>query len=162
MATLVTLKMRKRSGHLRHLLSQYLAALEALRPYAIESIADYAEYLFEQALGGKRVGRGVKGHDVVVPGLGKVQVKERRLPADGRIEERLHLRNMTCDSCDQLGAIIFNNDLSVRKGLLVPQIDVWPVIVEHTDPEKKIRFDLIAALPSAVDLTLRLQRVQGG
>lgn len=143
------------------MLNEYLAALEALRPYAIESIADYAEYLFEQALGGKRVKRGVKGHDVIVEGLGRIQVKERRLPADGRVEERLHLRNMTCDSCDQLGAIIFNNDLSIRKAVLIPQNDVWRLVVEHPDPEKKVRFDLIAALPSAINVTTRLRTVQG-
>jgi hypothetical protein len=107
--------MYESSAELRRLLNEYLTALERLRPYAIESIADYAEYLFEQALGGKRVRRGVKGHDVVVEGVGRIQVKERRLPTDGRVEERLHLRNMTCDSCDHLGSVIFNSDLSIKK-----------------------------------------------
>jgi hypothetical protein len=88
-------------------------------------------------------------------------VKERRLPTDGRVEERLHLRTITCDSCDHLGAVIFNSDLSIKKAVLVAHKDVWRLIREHSDPEKKVRFDLIAALPSAVDMTDRLRRVQG-
>lgn len=59
---------------IRELLREYLASLEQLRPYGIESLADYSEFAFEQILGGKRAGRGEKGHDVLVPGLGRVQV----------------------------------------------------------------------------------------
>jgi hypothetical protein len=142
---------------LRQLLSDYLTSLDRLRPYSIESISDYAEYLFEHALGGKRVGRGSKGQDVLVPNVGRVQVKQRRLPSDGRIEERLHLRNVTCDSCDQIGAVIFNNDLSIKKALLARHDEVWKLILTHSDPEKKVKFDLLASLPSTVDLTARLR-----
>src|SRR5881409_2028364 len=100
---------------LRQLIVEYLSALEGLRPYGIESLSDYAEYAFEKALGGKRVPRGAKGHDVIVPKLGRLQVKERRLPADARIEERLHFRNLCEDSCDHVGAVIFHNDYTVKK-----------------------------------------------
>jgi len=144
---------------LRQLISDYLAALEKLRPYGIESLCDYAEYAFERALGGKRVARGLKGHDVVVPRLGRVQVKERRLPADGRIEERLHLLNVTKSSCDHVGAIIFNNDYTVKKATLVPHPQVWTLLCAHPDPEKKVKFDLLARLPGAIDLTDRLRQV---
>ena len=144
---------------LRRLLSQYLAALEALRPFGIETLCDYAEYAFEQALGGKRVTRGQKGHDVVCGQYGRIQVKERRLPADGRTEERLHLRNITADSCDYLGAVIFENDYTVRKATLVPHSEVWPLIVAHPDKEKKVKYSLVAALPGALDMTGTLRQV---
>lgn len=144
---------------LRNLLSDYLAALERLRPFAIQSLSDYAEYVFAQAFNGKRGTRGQKGHDVLVPNLGRVQVKQRCLPADGRIEERLHCRNIACDSCDYVGAVIFNNDLTIRKATLVPHAEVWKLIADHPDPEKKIRFDLVASLPGAVNVTDRLRHV---
>ena len=144
---------------LRELLRAYLTSLERLRPYGIESLSDYAEYAFEQALQGKRVARGKKGHDVLLPRLGRVQVKERRLPADGRLEERLHLRNCSSEGCDFIGAVIFANDYTVKKATLVPFAEVERMILTHPDREKKVRFDLIAALPSAVDLTERLQRL---
>ncbi len=150
------------SGHtaeIRALLNAYLTALDGLRPYGIESISDFAEYVFERALQGKRAGRGSKGHDVLVPKVGRVQVKERRLPSDGRIEERLHLRNVSATSCDYLGAIILNNDFTVRKATLVPHAQVWRMILSHPDPEKKVRYDLVASLPGATDMTERLRRV---
>ncbi len=147
------------TSELRELLVAYLYAMERLRPYGIESIADFAEFLFASALGGERVGRGKKGHDVIVPKMGRVQVKERRLPADGRKEERLHLKNMECSSCDFLGAVIFENDFGIKKATLVPHKIVWQVILRHPDPERKVRFDLIAGLPGAEDMTERLRKI---
>jgi hypothetical protein len=145
------------TAEIRRLLTQYLAAMDRLRPHGIESMADFAEHLFAITLGGERLTRGSKGHDVLVPDLGRVQVKERRLPADGRIEERLHLKSLSCDSCDYLAAVIFANDFTVKKATLVPHAEVWQLIRSHRDPERKVRFDLIAALPSAVDMTERLR-----
>jgi hypothetical protein len=148
-----------RAGNIRELVVEYLQAMERLRPYEISSLADFAEYLFEQALGGKRVGRGQKGHDVVVPNLGRLQVKQRCLPPDGRIEERLHLRSCTRDGCDYLGAIIFNVDYSIRKASLIPFAEVWRLIEQYPDREKNVRFDLLAQLPGAVDLSVRIRNV---
>lgn len=149
----------RRAAELRDALKAYLSALDQLRPYGIESIPDFAEYIFEQALNGERVARGSKGHDVLAPKLGRVQVKERRLPSNGRLEERLHLRNVSDKSCDYIGAVIFNNDLSVKKATLVPHAPVWRLILSHNDPEKKVRFDLLASLPGARDLTKELRRI---
>ncbi len=106
--------------------------------------------------------RGLRGHDVVVPNLGRVQVKARRLPVDGRKEERLHLDNITCDSCDYLGAIIFANDCSVHKAILVPHGPVWRLVQSHPDPERKVQFNLIARLPEARDMVEQLRGVLDG
>ena len=144
---------------LSSLLSRYIAVLRELRPYGIESPADVAEYLFEQALGGKRTKRGKKRHDIVVNKLGRVQVKARCLPSDGRKERRLHLGNMNRSSCDYLGAVIFTCDLHVHRAVLVPADAVWRLIEEHTDPEKKVQFDLLAALPRSVEMTERLAMI---
>jgi hypothetical protein len=143
------------AAEIRHLLTQYLTAMDQLRPHGIKSIADFPECLFAVTLGGDRVMRGRKGHDVLVPDLGRVQVKERRLPADGRMAERLHLKNLTCDSCDHLAAVIFANHFTVTKATLAPHADVWRLIQSDPDPEKKVRFDLIARLATAVDMTHR-------
>ena len=94
-----------------------------------------------------------------MPKLGRVQVKERRLPSDGRIEERLHLRNITATSCDYIGAVIFNNDFTVKKAILVPHAPVWELILGHPDPKKKVRYDLLDNLQGARDMTDQLRRV---
>lgn len=141
------------AANLRRLVQQYLESLRQLQPYDIQSLADYAEHAFERALNGKRVRRGEKGHDLVVPSLGRVQVKQRHLPASGRIEERLHLRSVTETSCDHVGAVIFNYDCSVRKATLAPINEVWSLMSAHSDPQKKVRFNLLSALPNARDVT---------
>ncbi|HZL34216.1 MAG TPA: hypothetical protein VFC78_02835 [Tepidisphaeraceae bacterium] len=143
---------------LRGALAQYFSALQKLEPYSIKTLADYAEYAFEAALGGKRVGRNGKGYDLIVPRLGRVQVKSRQLPSDGRIEERLHLSTCSAGSCDFLAAIIFNADFSVKKATVVPFLAVFDFMQRHVDPQKKIRFDLIAALPGAGDVTSDVRR----
>jgi hypothetical protein len=144
---------------LRRLLSEYVASLEALRPYGIENLCDYAEYAFEKALDGRRESRNKKGHDVICTQYGRVQVKERRLPADGRVEERLHLGNVKPNSCDYVGAVIFHNDYRVKKATLVAHAEVWRLMETHPDPEKKVKFDLLASLPGAIDMTARLREV---
>ena len=143
---------------LRQLVLNLLQAYEALQPYGICSLSDFAEFLFERALLGTRERRGKKGFDVLAPMYGRVQVKYRQLPSDGRIEQRLHCGNMDSDSFDYLGAVIFNTDFSIKSGLLISRAAVWATIDACQDREKKIPYQSIASLGGAIDLTNRLRR----
>jgi hypothetical protein len=138
-----------------------LQTIESLREYDIQTLADYAEFLFAKALRGERHRRGHKGCDVTCDAYGRVQVKHRLLPRDGRIEERLHCRNLDPLAFDTLGAVIFNTDATVKKALVVRQADMWTVYQSTADPDKKISYAKFAALPAATDMTAALRQVLG-
>ncbi len=144
---------------LRRLVANLVAAYQQLEPYGIDSVSDYAEYLLEQALLGKRERRGTKGFDVLAPMYGRIQVKCRRLPSDGRLEQRLLCRNLDAEAFDYVGAIIFRPDLSVKCALLISRMAVWSFVENHPDTHKKIAHQQIAALNGAVDITERICRV---
>jgi hypothetical protein len=144
---------------LRRLLKQYLVVMRGLHDHGLASVSDLAEIAFAQALRGTPASRGTSGYDILAPKFGRVQVKCRKLPADGRLEKRLLLGNLTARCCDHLGGVIFATDLTVKKATLVPFNRVWELIERHPDPEKKIRFAMLAVLPGAIDFTDRVDRV---
>lgn len=141
---------------LRELVLAYLQIHHELRQYNISGTTEYAEFLFELSMAGKRAVRGTRGYDLIAPRFGRVQVKCRVLPADGRIEERMHCKNVE-DEFDHLGAVVFNNDLTVRQAVVATRDDVVRLIGECRDPEKKIAFKRFLKLSHSVDFTDRLR-----
>jgi len=123
-----------------------VAAYQQLEPSGISSVFDYAEFLFEQALLGKRERRGTKRFDILAPMYGRIQVKCRRLPSDGRVEQRLLCHNLNADTFACLGAVIFRPDLSVKCALLIARTAVWSFVESHPDKQKKIAYQQTAAL----------------
>jgi hypothetical protein len=147
------------NSEIRLLVAGLIEAMQRLAPFGIASVSDYAEYLFEQATGGQRVTRGNKGYDVIAPMYDRIQVKCRRLPADGRIEQRLLCRNLQPDGFDYLGAVIFMPDLTVKCALLVSRASLWPLVVSHPDSHKKIAYQQIERLNGMIDFSDRIRRV---
>jgi hypothetical protein len=89
--------------------------------YNIRSLSDYAEQLVAEALGGNRTECVTnKGVDVTVPALGRVEVKCRRLPHDGRVEERVSIGRSKDHEFDYLAVVISGTDLDIKGAVLVP------------------------------------------
>src|SRR2546425_1150463 len=104
----------------RELMQQLSVIRAALQEYGIRDASDYAEVLVAEALHGQRVGRVTKGHDVMAPSYGRVEVKCRQLPADGRLEQRVEFSESKEGGFDVLALVIFNVDFTVKGATVVP------------------------------------------
>ena len=68
------------------------SAREALEGHDVRDTGDYAEVLVAEALKAWRNTSGVmKGFDVLCDARGKIEVRSRTLPRDGRNEDRLEI-----------------------------------------------------------------------
>jgi hypothetical protein len=137
----------------RHDLMQQLAALrDSLRPLGIRDASDYAEVLVAEALRGKRVdNRITKGHDVQAEPYGRIEVKCRQLPTDGRIEERVDVRASKQDGFEFLAVVIFNGGFSVKGAVIVPYAAVWEFVARQ--PYNRISYTQACHLPGAQVIT---------
>lgn len=137
----------------RLLLMQQLGLIRAaLRKYGIRAASDYAEVLVAEALQGKRVlSRVTKGHDVTSPVYGRVEVKCRQLPADGRMEERVEVSPSKETGFDFLAIVIFNVDFTVKGATLMPYAAVWDLVVhQHYN---RISYPQAMLIDNALDIT---------
>jgi hypothetical protein len=106
---------------IRSLLTELADIRKRLSVYGIRNEGGYAELLVEKALNGSRHKSGVeKGSDLVAPDYGRVEVRSRTLPLDGRKEARLNLPHMKRGGFDWFAGVVFNSDLSVKVGFLLP------------------------------------------
>jgi hypothetical protein len=120
--------MAKSLGSRCELMSQLRAVRQLLLPFGIRDAADYAEVLVAEALGGKRLSRINKGHDVVTTAYGRVEVKCRQLPSGGRIEERVEIGTGKEGGFEFLAVVIFRPDFSVKGAVLIPYAAVWEIV----------------------------------
>lgn len=137
----------------RRLLMHQLSVLrENLREHGIRDAADYAEVLIAQAVNGERVAsRVTKGHDVVSSQFGRIEVKCRQLPPDGRIEERVEISVAKESGFDHLAVVIFQPDFSVKGAVVVPYASVWELARNHQ--YNRISYPQACALAGAIDIT---------
>jgi hypothetical protein len=139
----------------QELIRNYAVLSRQLREYGIRRISDYAETLVAEALEGQRVSSGVnQGFDVVAPGFGRIEVKHRQLPPDGRNEQRVQLNRAKCERFDYLAVIVFEAEVSVRGAVLVPYNVVWEVIESRT--WRRISYDQATAIQGAINITMQV------
>lgn len=136
-----------------------LAALrERLKEFGIRDASDYAEVLVAEALAGQRhASRVNKGHDVTADLYGRIEVKCRQLPSDGRIEERVEVGAGKEDGFEFLAVVIFQPDFSIKGGVVVPYSAVWEFVAAHR--YNRISYRQACELLGAVHITAALQRV---
>lgn len=135
-----------------HLMQQLASVREQLREHQIRDVADYAEVLVAEALGGQREQSAVtKGFDVVTHAYGRVEVKCRQLPADGRVEARVAVSASKANGFDHLAIVIFHPDFEVKGATVVPYRSVWPHVA--SSKYDRISFNHAAQLPGAHDIT---------
>jgi hypothetical protein len=137
------------------LIRNYSSLSNQLRAHGIRRISDYAEVLIAEALDGERVSSGVnKGFDVIAPGFGKIEVKYRQLPPDGRMEQRVELGRAKCDGFDYLAIVIFDCDMHVHGAVLVPYNSVWEIVESRT--WRRINYDQASAISGAINITVQV------
>jgi len=136
----------------QELMKQLAETRYCLSEYGIRDTPDYAEVLVAEALEGERIQSGVnQGYDVLSPRYGRVEVKCRKLPTDGRQEERVDIRNTKADGFDYLAIVVFFPDYSAKGAILVPYSEVWPII--DSRKYRRISYGEACQLESVVDIT---------
>ena len=137
-----------RSGLMREL--SYVR--EKLGMFGVRDSSDYAELLVAEAVDGERVKSRVnKGHDVVAPEYGRIEVKCRLLPLDGRLEERVDVSETKELGFDYLGLVIFNPDYMVKGAVLAPYLAVWEQVRDQ--PYRRINYTQAVSFDGAIDIT---------
>lgn len=120
--------------------------------HEIHSVADYSEQIVAEALEGRRVSNGItKGYDLLAPAYGRVEVKFRQLPNDGRLEERVALSDAKEGEFDHLAIVVFAADFSIKGSVLVPFHEAWSFV--EASPYNRISYTQACSCQSAVDIT---------
>ncbi len=143
---------------LRELLAQFVSAREKLEAFNIRDSGDYAEVLIAKALGGSRNVSGVKrGFDVLTAEHGRVEVRSRTLPRDGRRETRVRIEEKKWNHFNWLAGVIFEPSLAVHAAYLLPH-DAAKDLASGAYP----RFPLEVALahPHCVNITAKLKEAE--
>lgn len=141
------------------LIMQFINIREELEKYAVRDIGDYAELLVARALRAKRnASRVGKGFDVVSRKLGKIEVRSRTLPRDGRNETRLQVPKEQVGHFDYFAGILFDPNISVVGGFLLPHDDT----IDLAGKQKFLRipFEIGMHHRKALNITDKLRRAQ--
>lgn len=143
------------------LMQRLVATREQLREFGIRDASDYAEVLVAEAMSGQRLSSRVnKGHDVLTTVCGRVEVKCRQLPVDGRVEERVEVGAGKEDGFDFLAIVIFRPDFSVKGAVIVPYSAVWELVAAQR--YNRVSYSLACQLPGAVDITAAVITASAG
>lgn len=111
---------------IKYLLNELASVRKKLSDHGIRDESGYAEMLVAEALGGKRHSSGVeKGSDLLAPEYGRVEVRSRTLPLDGRNEARLNLPEKKRGEFDWFAGVVFSSDLSINTAFLLCHEDAW-------------------------------------
>lgn len=103
------------------------------------------------------MGSGVnKGFNVVCRRIGRVEVKCRQLPPDGRIEDRVEVGLNKREGFDHLAIVVFDPDFNVHAAVLAPYRAVW----DHLKGKRyrRLRLAEVQGLSCAQDITAAVRR----
>jgi hypothetical protein len=140
-------------------MKQFSQAREQLEKFGIRDSGDYAEVLAARALGVTRNESGVqKGYDLYCPKLGRIEVRSRTLPRDGRKETRLEVPKEKANGFDIFVGILFAADISIIGGFLLPHDEV--LALAGNQKYLRIPFEVGAGHPKAVNITAQLREAQ--
>jgi len=141
------------------LMRQFVKAREQLEAHGVRDTGQYAELLVCSALSAERNRSGVeKGFDIRCSANGRVEVRSRTLPRDGRNETRLEIPKEKVGHFDCFAGILFNPDISVRGGFLLPHDTA--VALAGKQKFLRIPFEVGARHPEARDITALLRDAQ--
>jgi hypothetical protein len=136
----------------QQLMSKLAILRNELSVHRIRNTSDYAEVLVAEALNAQRIPNGVnQGYDLISSKYGRIEVKCRMLPTDGRIEERVDLKGSKIHGFDYLAIVIFYPDFGVKGSILVPYDNVWPIV--DSRPYRRISYGEACQLHETVDIT---------
>jgi hypothetical protein len=141
------------------LMQQLVKARAQLETHGVRDSGQYAELLVCSALNAQRNRSGVqKGFDIRCTANGRVEVRSRTLPSDGRNETRLEIPKKKVGHFDCFAGILFNSDISVLAGFLLPHDAA--VALAGKQKFLRIPFEIGARHPEARDITKLLRDAQ--
>lgn len=141
------------------LIRDFQSIRETLESHGIRDTGGYAELLVAQALGATRNTSGVqKGFDISCQKRGKIEVRSRTLPRDGRNEDRIEIPEKKANGFDWLAGVLFGTDMTVIGGFLLPHDDA--IELASRQRFKRISFRVGATHSNAIDITLALRDAQ--
>jgi hypothetical protein len=127
---------------------------QLMNEHGIRGVSDYAEQIVAEALEGSReTNRITKGYDLVSPHYGRVEVKFRQLPANGRLEERVSLSDAKEGAFDHLAIVIVDAGFTVKGAVLAPFHEAWRIV--NANPYNRISYSQACACPDAIDITAK-------
>jgi hypothetical protein len=127
--------------------------------YKIKDQGSYAEHLVAEALGASVLANGVnKGFDLLHERYGKIEVRSRRYPLDGRREDRAHLSIKKSGLFDFFVHVAFDSDYSVSGAYLAPHDAIAALAAESKN--RCVRFSAGSALPNSTDITAKVKKAQ--
>lgn len=146
-------------GPISTLFSEFARAREALERHGVRDSGGYAELLVAAALGARRNLSGVeKGFDVLCEERGKIEVRSRTLPRDGRNEDRLEIPREKVNGFAFLAGVLFNPDLTVSGGFMLPHDEA--VSLSAKQKFLRISYRVGCRHQAAIDITELLKAAQ--
>ena len=140
-------------------MKSFSQAREKLERFGIRDTGGYAEILVAEALHATRNACGVqKGYDLVCKHFGRIEVRSRTLPRDGRNETRLEISGNKANGFDTFVGVLFAADLSVIGGFMLPHNEA--IALAEKQKFRRIPFHVGASHAKAVDITDALKRAQ--
>jgi hypothetical protein len=122
-------------------------------------VGDYAEWLFSSAFGWKLEPNSAAGHDATDSENVRYQIKSRRVDRVAGSRQLGIIRRLTEDTFDVLGAVLFDRDMTVLRGALIPKALVTQraAFVKHTNGWRFMLTDEIWSFFDVRDVTLELR-----
>jgi hypothetical protein len=137
----------------------YLLEQELWSRYRIRDQGQYAARLVGEAIGARVLANGVnKGFDLEHDNYGRIEVRSRRYPLDGRREDRAQVPARKAGLFDYFAHIVLDTNFTIAGGYLAPH-DVIDALARR-GRQRYVRFSDGRALPGAIDITLLLREAQ--
>lgn len=153
-----------KARRINELLELHGAVIEELRERKIVRsgngpVGDYAEFLFAKAFGWTLVNNSKKGYDAIDESKLKYQIKSRRITRHNKSRQLSSLRKLQEKHFDFLAGILFSEDYTVYRAVIIP----------HGIIEPRSRFstytngwifrleDDVWSVPTARDVTAQLK-----
>lgn len=126
-------------------------------------VADYTESLVAKALNATLVTASQAGYDAVGADGTRYQVKGRRLTARNGRTQMSAIRNLASKPFDVLAAVVFDENLQVRYGALIPHAVVLELAryTAHTNSHIFLFPPAVLTRPEVTDVTGALKDAAG-
>ena len=147
------------------LLEMHGAILDELRRREVirtsnNPTGDYAETLFQKAFHWTLERNSSAGHDARCDDNQKYQIKSRRMTKFNDSRQLGAIRNLEKNNFDYLAAVIFNEDYSVSRAVIVPRNKLSMMkskFSKHVNAHIFFLTDDVWAIEGAINVTAELQ-----
>jgi hypothetical protein len=151
----------------RAILNLFASCLDELKRRGVtrstnNPVADYSEFLFQNALGLTLCPKSTKGYDATDMSGKKYEIKGRRVTPHNKSRQLSAIRGLPEHHFDYLAGIDFAHDFSVLKACLIPHDEVGALsaYIAHTNTWILNLRDTVWEREGVVDVTAKLQKAQ--